>query len=556
MLSVFYTKARAREHALSAVVQGLLLVTCCLAFGCDTLSETPQVAVPQPVDNVPSPGEDANPDLDPSADLDMGMMPADQGGDTQDMAQPEPVRQPGRRAWHVGQSVQGRPMIAELYGDRGPVLFLLAAIHGSERSAVTFGEQVRTTLLTGLAEREGLQIVFVGAANPDGIAARTRHNARDIDLNRNFDAMSFGMGTHAGGDTPLSEPETVVLTEIVERVAPSAVVSVHCCIPTMDYDGPGRTLAQQMSQAANDKLKVLHGGATSGYRTFPAEKLGASPGSMGSYVGVDLKIPIITLEFASNHFTRTEYQLESIHEAIIAAAAWTAANGQATSIDIAKELAQLELANNGSAYGSDAQRATSSLHTLRVDHWGDMGEAPVLILSGARQNKVAALHVAEHIRSVVLREAEKQRLGAVSVVTALNPAGIEEQTSQTILGDRLEDDLTLEMPQSAEAQFLVELVTSRPPKMVILVEDADEASLMGSASDLRYAGVGDTLPDDVRVVTKALEGPLAQWLEAQQIPTLVLGVDGVYGEGDDRREPDFDFRNQQRFSDVVRQLLR
>lgn len=518
-----------------------------LAVGCSSLSDTPQVAVPQPDgESKPDPTPDPNPDPKPAPAPDPDPKPD---------PKPDPVRQEGRRAWQIGETVQGRPLIAELYGDRGPVLFLLAAIHGSERTAVTFGEQVRTTLLSGLAREQGVQIVFIGAANPDGIFARTRHNASDIDLNRNFDAASFGMGTHAGGDTPLSEPETVALTKVVERVAPSAVVSVHCCIPTMDYDGPGRSIAQAMSAAANAKLKSLHGGSTSGYRTFPAEKLGASPGSMGSYVGVDLNIPIITLEFASNHFTRTAYQLESIHEAIRAAAEWTAVNGQAISDDLAKELEELEAQVQGVAYGSDQQSGTSSNHPLRVDHLGGMEEAPVLVLAGARENSLHALHVAEHVRRVLLHEGTKQKLGALSIVTALNPAGIKEQTSQTLLGVRVEDDLLNDPPESAEAQLLTELVSARPPKMVILIEGADEALIQGSADDLRYAGVGSTIAGGLKVKEAALEGSLAQWLKDQNIPVLRVGVEKPYGEGDDRREPDFAFDDQKIFSDAVRALI-
>ena len=50
----------------------------------------------------------------------------------------------------------------------------------------------------GLAERHGIRIVFMGAANPDGIARGTRSNARDIDLNRNFATENFGLGAGQG----------------------------------------------------------------------------------------------------------------------------------------------------------------------------------------------------------------------------------------------------------------------------------------------------------------------------------------------------------------------
>ncbi len=48
----------------------------------------------------------------------------------------------------------------------------------------------------------------------------------------------------------------------------------------VDYDGPAEALAEAMSRASGLRVK----------------KLGASPGSLGSYAGVELKIPIVTLE--------------------------------------------------------------------------------------------------------------------------------------------------------------------------------------------------------------------------------------------------------------------
>ena len=52
----------------------------------------------------------------------------------------------------------------------------------------------------------------------------------------------------------------------------------------MDYDGPARSLAEQMAKLCG----------------LPVKKLGARPGSLGSYAGLALGIPIITLELPRN----------------------------------------------------------------------------------------------------------------------------------------------------------------------------------------------------------------------------------------------------------------
>ena len=61
---------------------------------------------------------------------------------------------------------------------------------------------------------------------------------------------------------------------------PDRIVSIHQPLSCVDYDGPSETLAKQMAQACPLKL----------------EKLGGLPGSFGSFVGVTLKRPIVTLE--------------------------------------------------------------------------------------------------------------------------------------------------------------------------------------------------------------------------------------------------------------------
>ena len=86
---------------------------------------------------------------------------------------------------------------------------------------------------------------FIQAANPDGIALDLRQNSNDIDLNRNFPAENFDAGRDHG-DEPLTEPESKILYNALNATAPVGVVSIHCCIPTFDLDGPAIGLAHSM----------------------------------------------------------------------------------------------------------------------------------------------------------------------------------------------------------------------------------------------------------------------------------------------------------------------
>jgi protein MpaA len=116
-------------------------------------------------------------------------------------------------------------------------------------------------------------------ANPDGMARNSRHNAHGVDLNRNFEAANR-VADKEGGPSALSEPEARVIQEIIQQHSPGRIVSIHQPLACIDYDGPGLNIANRMAQ----------------YCDLPVKKLGARPGSLGSYAGVTLGIPIITLE--------------------------------------------------------------------------------------------------------------------------------------------------------------------------------------------------------------------------------------------------------------------
>jgi protein MpaA len=156
---------------------------------------------------------------------------------------------------------------------------IMGAIHGDEPAAGALVNELGNRLRSdpGLLERR--RVVLLPAANPDGLAARTRENARGIDLNRNFDAANrVNNGTN--GLTPLTEPESQALQSVIKEYAPSRIVSVHQPLSCIDYDGPGEAIAARMAQECD----------------LPVKKIGARPGSLGSYTGESLKIPTITME--------------------------------------------------------------------------------------------------------------------------------------------------------------------------------------------------------------------------------------------------------------------
>ena len=181
----------------------------------------------------------------------------------------------------MGRSVQGRAIDCVVLGRGQEVILFIATIHGNERAGTPLLKELETYLLDHPEWLDGKQVVLVPLANPDGAQVGSRLNARVVDLNRNFPAGNR-QNTKRYGLRALSEPESNALYYLIQQYNPNRVVSIHQPLRCVDYDGPGRELAQRMAAQCN----------------LTVRKLGAKPGSLGSYVGNELQIPIITLELA------------------------------------------------------------------------------------------------------------------------------------------------------------------------------------------------------------------------------------------------------------------
>ncbi|MCD6304180.1 MAG: DUF2817 domain-containing protein [Planctomycetes bacterium] len=179
----------------------------------------------------------------------------------------------------VGRSVQGRAIRCSVIGTGGETTLILGGIHGDEHAAVPLCRRLAAYLGSYPFLLDGRRVVIVPAANPDGLAANRRTNAHGVDLNRNFDASNH-RARGSGGPRAMSEPESRFIAMLIERYRPSRIVTIHQPLACVDYDGPARALAEAMSRASG----------------LPVRKLGARPGSLGSYAGVDRRIPIVTLE--------------------------------------------------------------------------------------------------------------------------------------------------------------------------------------------------------------------------------------------------------------------
>lgn len=163
------------------------------------------------------------------------------------------------------------------------------------------GEEPETTVILSRAlrclEAPPATTACVLSANPDGLVAGTRGNARGVDLNRNFPAANWqpepvGVRWHVDepgsgalpigtGAAPASEPEARGLIDLIDRLQPELVIALHsplACIDDPEDSAAGRWLA---SRTGLPLVRDI------GYPT---------PGSMGSWA-MERRLPLITWEF-------------------------------------------------------------------------------------------------------------------------------------------------------------------------------------------------------------------------------------------------------------------
>jgi protein MpaA len=171
----------------------------------------------------------------------------------------------------LGHSVRGRAIRAVELGDptAKTKLVVVGVIHGNE----TAGRAVARMLLA-TTPPPGVDLWIVPELNPDGIAARTRQNARGVDLNRNFPWhwRRTGRRGHAQypGPRVLSEPESRIARSLIVRVRPRITIWFHQPLRLVDESGGRVEVERRFARLIGLPLRRLpryHGSAASWQNT-------------------------------------------------------------------------------------------------------------------------------------------------------------------------------------------------------------------------------------------------------------------------------------------------
>ena len=166
----------------------------------------------------------------------------------------------------------------ELVGNLNSKVLVIGCFHGDEPQ----GKFLIENYLTKTAKTK---LLFIPCLNIYGFEHNVRTNENGVDINRNFPTQNWEKtekNEPYGGNIPASEIQTRFIIETVEKYKPKLILTLHAPFKVVNYDGDGKEISQKISEIIGYPVQP-----SIGYPT---------PGSFGTWAGIERKIPTITLE--------------------------------------------------------------------------------------------------------------------------------------------------------------------------------------------------------------------------------------------------------------------
>lgn len=174
------------------------------------------------------------------------------------------------------QSAKGREIILK-GGESAKKILVIGVFHGDEPQG--------KFLIDNYLSNNKSKLLFIPCLNPDGMAQGTRTNSNGVDLNRNFPTKNWQLterNEFFGGESAGNEIETKFLVNIIDKYKPELILTLHAPFKVVNFDGDAQMICEKISEIINYPIEP-----SIGYPT---------PGSFGTYAGIEKKIPTITLE--------------------------------------------------------------------------------------------------------------------------------------------------------------------------------------------------------------------------------------------------------------------
>ncbi len=191
---------------------------------------------------------------------------------------------------------------------QGKKILVFSLFHGDEYPAGSMARDWMLRLSTLKNGRNNWRIIPI--VNPDGVLAKTRVNARGVDLNRNLPTEKWqSEAAHRWeqiekkdtrrfpGGNQASELEVKCVMKQIEDFKPDFIVSIHTPYGLLDFDGP--------EKQKNPPVKDL-----------PWKRLGNYPGSLGRFMWAERSIPVLTIELKGNKFDQTQTYVSHLQDVI------------------------------------------------------------------------------------------------------------------------------------------------------------------------------------------------------------------------------------------------
>jgi murein peptide amidase A len=213
-----------------------------------------------------------------------------------------------RESFVIGRTIHNNPIQIFVFGAGEKHIVVLGGIHGNEPAAVPVAEAFISSLESDTIPAD-VTVVIIPNVNPDGLVAGTRTNSNSVDINRNFPSKSWRAESakrrYYPGKRPASEEETRAVIDTISKYSPLLLISIHAPFNCINWDGPAEDIARVMSRSSGYPLQP-----NIGYET---------PGSLGSYAGIDLNIPAITIELRGDDSSADSIRkgVLALHAAII-----------------------------------------------------------------------------------------------------------------------------------------------------------------------------------------------------------------------------------------------
>jgi len=226
-----------------------------------------------------------------------------------------------QEVFSIGTSNAGRSINAYKFGNGPSKILFIGATHGDELSSKYILDSWINELEANYTKiPTSKTIIVIPVINPDGVAAGTRVNGRDVDLNRNFPINNWksdvimpdkNLLVGGGGSSPLSEPESKALANYTTTLAPRLVLTYH--------SKGGMVVANE----AGDSVTIAQNyGKSTRFWTTSESKLGTSfaydtTGAYENWLAEKQSIPALLIELKSH--TNNEFQTHK-------SAMWTVLN--------------------------------------------------------------------------------------------------------------------------------------------------------------------------------------------------------------------------------------